>query len=60
LERAVPLEHRPMPNPPLQWDTKGLEEERFPEVHDGGTDYCRAHYSLKARQLVRMGCNADA
>jgi hypothetical protein len=38
---------------------KGREVERFPEVFDGGTDYCRGQYSLKARRLVHVECNTD-
>jgi hypothetical protein len=36
-----------------------FQAERFPVVFDGGTDYCRAHYSLKARRLVAVECNGD-
>jgi hypothetical protein len=37
---------------------KGLEEERFPDVADGGTD-CRSHYSLKAHRIILLECNDD-
>ena len=37
----------------------GLEQERFPVVADGGTDYCEARYDLQIRRLVRLTCNAD-
>lgn len=35
----------------------GFEQERFPEIFDGGTDYCEAKYDLQIRRLVRLECN---
>ena len=37
----------------------GFEQERFPEVSDGGTDYCEARYDLQIHRLVRLTCNPD-
>jgi hypothetical protein len=39
---------------------KGLEQELFPDVDDGGTDFCEGRYDLQLRQLVRATCNSDA
>ena len=36
-----------------------FERERFPEVFDGGTDFCHARYDLQIRRLVRLTCNGE-
>jgi hypothetical protein len=38
---------------------RGFEQQRFPEVFDGGTDYCEARYDLESRRLVRVSCNGE-
>ena len=35
----------------------GFEQERFPEVFDGGTDFCEARYDLQIHRLVRLDCH---
>jgi hypothetical protein len=36
---------------------QGFEQERFPEVSDGGADFCQARYDLQIGRLVRLTCN---
>jgi len=36
---------------------RGLDNERFPEMFDNGTDHCQAKYSLQIRRIVLITCN---
>ena len=37
----------------------GIRAKRFPVVFDGGTSFCRVHYSLRIDAVIMLECNGE-